>query len=77
MKLMRAASMLLAAYFVSSLLSQFMVMKCSSRFTSGSYIRRTMRNASALSPPMTMRSGFKQSWTAVPSLRNSGLLTTA
>jgi hypothetical protein len=55
----RAASIALAAYLVSSADSQFMVMKLSSRLTSGSYNRRIMRNASGDSPPMTMRSGFQ------------------
>ena len=43
---------------------------------SGPYRSATRRATGSESAPMTIRSGWRQSWTAVPSARNSGLDTT-
>jgi hypothetical protein len=73
---MRAASIALAAYLVSSADSQFMVMKLSSRLMSGSYNRRMMRNASGDSPPTTMRSAPGNPSPRYPRAEIPGLETT-
>ena len=81
MKLMRVASIALAAYFVNSAEPTSMCSILSRWRLNGAYswpIRARARSpAGPGSVPMTIRSGRMKSSTAAPSLRNSGLETTA
>ena len=77
MKLMRVASMALAAYLVSSALRTSMTTRRSWFRWKGAYRARISKMACSSSAPTTMRSGRMKSSTAAPSLRNSGLDTTA
>jgi hypothetical protein len=80
MKLMRVASMALAAYLVNSALLTSITRVRSWLRLKGRYRRRMVARArwpgSSVSTPRTMRSGRMKSSTAAPSFRNSGLLTT-
>ena len=73
MKLMRVASMALAAYLVSSADAMSMKMSRFPERTNGSNSSRRIGLTSSLSMPQTIRSGLMKSLTAAPSLRNSGL----
>jgi hypothetical protein len=76
MKLMRVASIALAAYLVSSAERTSIMTSLSRVRWNGAYsacIRCTARSSSA---PTTMRSGRMKSSTAAPSFRNSGFETT-
>jgi len=77
MKLMRVASIALAAYLVNSALRASITCMRSWLRMKGMYSARISRIARSSSVPTMMRSGFMQSSTAAPSFRNSGLLTTA
>ena len=74
---MRVASMALAAYLVSSAERVSMTSRRSWLRWNGAYTARIMAIARSSSAPITTRSGFMKSSTAAPSLRNSGLETTA
>ncbi len=65
-----------AAYFVSSALFSSMTMIGLPVRTKGSYNSAKVSAVFLSLVPMTIRSGFKESCSAVPSLRNSGLDTT-
>ncbi len=73
----RLASMAFAAYLVTSADAMSMNRTGLPVRTNGSYKRAITSLASSLSTPMTTRSGFMKSSTALPSLRNSGLEPTA
>ncbi|KWV86169.1 hypothetical protein PFLmoz3_04141 [Pseudomonas fluorescens] len=75
MKLILVASMQLAAYLVSSALRRSMKMMRSWLRLKGAYRSRITSRTSSRSQPMMIRSGRRQSATAEPSLRNSGLET--
>ncbi len=76
MKLMRVASMALAAYLVSSALRTSISTSFSWLRLNGAYSWRISLVATVSSLPTTMRSGRMKSSMAAPSFRNSGLLTT-
>jgi len=73
---MRAASIALAAYLVISADAMSMKRTGLPVRTNGSYSSRSAASAAGASTPSTMRSGFMKSWTAAPSLRNSGFEAT-
>jgi hypothetical protein len=77
MKLMRVASIALAAYLVSSALRRSITTSLSRLRWNGAYSARIRWIARSSSAPTTMRSGRMKSSTAAPSFRNSGLDTTA
>ena len=76
-KLMRVASMALATYLVSSALRTSIIISRSRLRRNGAYKARINSAAWSLSQPTTTRSGRIKSSIATPSLRNSGLETTA
>ena len=76
MKLMRVASMALAAYLVSSALRTSISTSFSWLRLNGAYSWRISLVPRGSSLPTTMRSGRMKSSMAAPSFRNSGLLTT-
>ena len=67
----------MAAYFVSSALFSSINIIGLPCLTKGAYKSFKIFTACGLSVPITTRSGFMKSSTATPSLKNSGLLTTA
>ncbi len=73
MKEMRVASIALAAYLVISAEAMSMNRIGLPVRTKGSYSSARRSRAYSDSTPTTTRSGFMKSWTAAPSLRNSGL----
>ena len=77
MKEMRVANMELAAYFIIS--ADGMSVKMTRKLLSmnGAYSRVIRSRARWLSTPTTTRSGDMKSFTAAPSLRNSGLEATS
>ncbi len=77
MKLMRVASIALAAYLVNSALRTSITKSRSWLRVNGAYSARIISVACSSSEPTTMRSGFMKSSIAAPSFRNSGLDTTA
>ena len=77
MKLMRVASIALAAYLVNSALRTSITSMRSWLRMNGAYSARISRMARSSSAPTTMRSGRMKSSTAAPSFRNSGFETTA
>ena len=80
MKLMRVASIALAAYLVNSAERTSITRVRSWLRLKGAYNSRidasARRPLSSPDTPITMRSGRMKSSTAAPSFRNSGLLTT-
>ena len=77
MKLMRVASMALAAYLVNSALRTSISISRSRLRMKGAYRVRIRSVARSLSLPTITRSGRMKSCTAEPSFRNSGFDTTA
>ncbi len=77
MKLMRVASMALAAYLVISAEGTSMNSTCAGCVTNGAYSSAMTARAGSLGDPMTTRSGLRKSSNAWPSRRNSGLDTTS
>jgi hypothetical protein len=74
---MRVASIALAAYLVISALAGSITRIGLPVRTNGPYRSSMILRARSSSTPITTRSGFMKSSIAAPSLRNSGLLTTA
>ena len=77
MKLMRVASIELAAYLIISAEGISVKIRRSLTIMKGLYNRAMSLRARSLSTPTTTRSGLMKSLTALPSLRNSGLLATS
>ena len=77
MKLMRVASIALAAYLVNSALRKSITSSRSRLRMYGEYSARINNTARSSSAPMMMRSGRMKSSTAAPSFKNSGFDTTA